>query len=221
MKLKHCATLFFVLGLAVAFMGFVIPATAQDDPKGNINIRSKERVNVNQAKSITDQSAEFEAGGPQAVPAGGTHLIGTCYSSPLVIPAAAFSSDGNDPGSMFFTFSGGYLTGNTATDGCVKAAVYVPNGATMTSFYATVYDNDATYPVWVDLWRVNRLTGVTDWIATVETSSESTNVRNLGTADIEYPLVDYPDYAYYVTSCLLSSSVRLYAVRIYFSGPTS
>jgi len=37
---------------------------------------------------------------------------GTGYTSPLVIPAADFTSDGSDPDGFFFDFSGGYINGS-------------------------------------------------------------------------------------------------------------
>ena len=213
-KAASCLAITFLFLMAVILMR---PTTtmAQDQVNRNLERTLQKDIDVTPGESSTEQPAEAGAA-PQAPAAGGTHLIGTCYSSPLVIPAAAFSSDGYDPDSMFFDFYGGYVRGNSATDGCVKAPAYLPNGATITHLYATLYDKNASNPVWADLWRVNRLTGATDWMATVETTGASTSIQNLYTTSIDDPLVNYPDYAYYVTSCLLSSNLRLYSVRIYF-----
>jgi hypothetical protein len=192
----------------------------QDQINSNHERNLQKNIGTVPSESKSNQPAEA-ARAPEAPAAGGTHLIGTCYSSPLVIPAAAFSSDGWDPGSMFFDFGGGYVTGNSANDGCCKAPAYLPNGATITSMYVTLYDNDPSAMAWVDLWRVHNTTGVTDWMATVESSGTSTNIQVLSDSSIDEPLVDYPNYSYYVTSCLDSSLTRIYSVRIYFSGPTS
>ena len=218
-KAANCLAITFLFLMAVILMS---PSTtmAQDDRINDNLKRNFHEENVVPPDTFTtDQAAEADAA-PQAPAAGGTYLIGTCYSSPLVIPAAAFSSDGYDPDSMFFSFFGGYVRGNAATDGCVKAPAYLPNGATITKMCATVYDNDTIYPVWVDLWRVDNLSGDTDWMATVETTGASTSVKWVCDTSIDDPLVVYPGYAYYVTSCLFSSNIRLYSVRIYFDGPS-
>ncbi len=51
--------------------------------------------------------------------------------SPLVIPAAAFVSDGFQPDSLFFPFGGGYFQGDSANYGCITAPAYLPHGATI------------------------------------------------------------------------------------------
>jgi hypothetical protein len=167
----------------------------------------------------TDQPAEADAA-PHAPAAGGTYLIGTCYSSPLVIPAAAFSSDGYAPDSFYMWFVGGYMRGTSAHDGCVKAPAYLPNGATVTNVYATVYDNDGSYNIGINLKRVNNGTGVTATMASLSSTGTSSAMRNIADLSIDHPLIDYPQYSYYVTTCLLSSDIRLYSVRIYFDGPS-
>lgn len=211
-KAKYSAILYLVLGLAVTGIGFAGLATAQDRIKNNHDANQDD-------KAIPDtltakQPSKVEAG-PQAMPAGGSFFNGTCYSSPLVIPAAAFSSDGDAEGTYYFWFSGGYVSG-TGTYGCIKAPAYLPNGATVTEVYASVYDNDGTDNLWIDLMRVNRLDGVTDTMASPATSGSSTDIQQISDTSIVEPLIDYPNYAYYVTTCL-PSDMRLYSVRIYFT----
>ena len=99
------------------------------------------------------------------------------------------------------------------------APAYLPNGATITAMCASVYDN-TTSDVWVDLRRVDNFSGGTVWMATVNTTGDSTSIQALCDTSIHDPLVVYPGYAYYVTSCLFSSDIRLYSVRIYFDGPS-
>lgn len=137
----------------------------------------------------------------------------------LVIPAAAFSSDGYNANSFFFTFSGGYIQGATEYDGCVKAPVYLPKLARVYEAWATVYDNDSTYSFMIDLRRLDNFTGATAVMATMVTSSASTYVQTPYDISINNPLVLYPDYSYYVTTCLLSSNLRLYSVRIWYTEP--
>jgi hypothetical protein len=138
------------------------------------------------------------------------------YQSPLVISAADFSSDGFDPDGFYFSFAGGYINGDGSA--CLKAPAYLPQGATVTSVYASLYDN-ASDDVTVNLRRVNRSTGATDVMASVSTASNSTSIQQRGDTSISYPDISYPTYAYYVTTCLSYANHRVYAVRIYYTGP--
>jgi hypothetical protein len=142
------------------------------------------------------------------------------YSSPLVIPAADFSDDGWDPDSFFLSFGGGYVTGTAAGYGCLKAPAYLPHGATVTSVYAYLYDNDGARSAYADLRRVRNMTGVQETMASVSTSgyANSTSIRYLGDTTISPNGVDNL-YSYYVTTCVGSSGIRLYAVRIFYAGP--
>jgi hypothetical protein len=168
------------------------------------------------AGGSSDSSPDAEEPGSQEAAGGATALwLG---SSPLVIPAAAFSSDGFDPDSFYFTFSGGYIRGTAAADGCVKAPVYLPDGATIDSVYAYLYDNDSSRNAYIDVRRVRNLTGVQTTMASVSTSAygNSTSIRYLGDFTVVEPVVD-DLYSYYVTTCFLSTNVRLYAVRIFYT----
>ena len=130
-----------------------------------------------------------------------------------VIPAAAFTSDGFDPDGFFFSFAGGYINGDGSA--CLKAPAYLPDGAIVTWVYASIYDN-ADGDVTVNLQRVNRSTGATNAMASVSTSSNSTSIQQRYDSSISYPDIDYPDYAYYVTTCLDYADHRIYSVRIYY-----
>ena len=212
-KAANCLAMTFLFLIAVVLMTPSI-TMAQDD-----RISNNREANLHQDYEVipdtftTDQPAEAGVG-PQAMPAGGTFFNGTCYSSPLLIPAAAFSSDGAAEGSFYFTFAGGYAFG-TGTYGCIKAPAYLPNGATVTSVYATVYDNNGTWDLDIHLRRVNRLSGTMDIMASLGTSGISTSIQQISDTSIAQPLIGYPDYAYYLTTCL-DTSMRLYSVRIYF-----
>ena len=48
---------------------------------------------------------------------------------------------------------------------------------------------------------------------------DSTQVQQRSDTTINYPLVDIPTYAYYVTTCLNYAGHRLYSVRITYSEP--
>jgi hypothetical protein len=158
--------------------------------------------------------------GPIALPAGAQPAVGPAGlpiygTSPLVIPAAAFSSDGFDPDSMFFSFWEGYLRGGNINT-CVKAPVYLPKGAKMIDMWTSVYDNDAAASMWVRLYRVDNFTGVVDEMAYVGTSGAADYIQTPWDW-IDYALVTYPQYSYYVGSCMESSDNRLYSVRIYYN----
>jgi hypothetical protein len=134
----------------------------------------------------------------------------------LVVPGAAFTSDGIDPDGHFFSFGGGYVNGvGTA---CLKAPAYLPNGAVVTDLYASIYDN-AAGNVTVQLARVNRISGATNAMASASTTSDSTSIQNRYDSSIDYPQISYPDYAYYLITCLNDADHRVYSVRIYYRGP--
>jgi hypothetical protein len=135
--------------------------------------------------------------------------------SPLVIPAAAFSSDGSDPDGFFFNFAG-YLDGNGTA--CLKAPAYLPDGVTVTDLYASLYDN-STSDIFVTLRRVDVSSGTSDNLAEVSSTSASSSIQSRQDNTINYADVSYPLYAYYVTTCLNSVDHRLYSVRIYYTVP--
>jgi hypothetical protein len=132
----------------------------------------------------------------------------------LVIPAAAFSSDGGFPDGFFFDFDTGYLRGDNFA--CLKAPVYLPQGAFIDSLYASLYDN-AYGIVAVRLRRVDVVTGSLDIMAAVSTTTDSTSIQQVEDITISYPEVRYPRYAYFLTTCLTSADHRVYSVRIYYA----
>jgi hypothetical protein len=115
------------------------------------------------------------AGGPAALPASralASQAVapqGFGGSSPLVIPAAAFKSTGANPGGFFF-YAGGDIEGTGSA--CLKAPVYLPDGVTVTSVNASIYDA-GTGDVVVDLRRVNITSGATNKMASPATVSNS------------------------------------------------
>ena len=217
-KAVNCLAITFLFLIAVVLMT-LSTSWAEDQVNGNLEGSLQENYDVIPDEYSTDHPAEADAA-PHGPPAGGTYLIGTCYSSPLVIPAAAFSSDGYDPDSFFMWFDGGYIRGTPAHYGCVKAPAYLPNGATVTAVYASVYDNDGTYDIGIDLRRVSNATGVMEKMASLSSTGTSSAISTIVDPSIDHPLIDYPMYSYYVTTCLASSNIRLYSVRIYFNGPS-
>jgi hypothetical protein len=135
----------------------------------------------------------------------------------VVIPAAAFVSDGFLPDSFFFPFGGGYFQGNGSNYGCMEAPVYVPAGRNLLRMYASVYDNDPTRSISIALRRVDNFGGGTTNMASVSTSSADVfnGVQILSDTSVIEQSVAFPDYSYYITTCLGSSDIRLYSVRLY------
>jgi hypothetical protein len=147
---------------------------------------------------------------------GGAMPAAAEYASPLIIPAADFSSDGVDPDGFSFDFAGGYVNGDGTA--CLKAPAYLPDGASVASVYASLYDN-APGNVMVILRRVDNVSGVSDVMASFGTAIDSTTIQQMGDDSINEPDVVYPAFAYYVTTCLNYPDHRLYSVRIYYTGP--
>lgn len=147
--------------------------------------------------------------GPLADEPAGTGL------SILVIPAAAFSSDGGFPDGFFFDFETGDLRGDTFA--CLKAPVYLPEGAVVDSVYASLYDN-ADGTVAVTLRRVDVVSGSMNIMAAAGTTTNSTSIQQKEDITVSYQEVSYPRYAYFLTTCLNSADHRVYSVRIYYAA---
>jgi hypothetical protein len=198
-----------------------------DDPLGRVIIPLEEEGPVPLTNNGDAVSSSLNSAGGEAEGNGNTASdppsdgaprgVESVYSSPLIIPAADFRSDGYDPDSFFFSFGNGYAQGEHANT-CMMAPAYLPNGATIEEIYASVYDNDANsgINIWVRLYRVNNYSGAVNTMANMETTSQSTSIQVIEDTSISYPNVLYPDYSYYVGVCLESFDTRLYSVRLYY-----
>ena len=137
--------------------------------------------------------------------------------SPLTIPAAAFSTKGNDAESHTFVWWAGILKGTASPGGCVQAPVYVPRWATISEMWVSYIDNDAAQNMTVMLSRVsNWRPSDTGPMAIVVTGGASPDVLSDGDTTIDNDLVMFPDYSYYVTTCLPSEDTKLLSVRIWY-----
>jgi hypothetical protein len=138
----------------------------------------------------------------------------------LVIPGADFRSDGVDPDGFFFSFFGGYLVGedDVASNTCLMAPVYLPDGVTISDYYATIVDNSTTLKIWLGLYRLDNYTGEVVQIGYAETTADyaSPNLVTIYDYTISDPLVTYPSFSYYVGTCIEDSDIHLYSVRIYY-----
>jgi hypothetical protein len=180
-----------------------------DDPLG--------RTQIPLAKVDIHETNNIEIG--EASSSFAIHLESAAIasSSPLVIPAADFRSDGFDPDSPFFSFYGGYQAGGNINT-CLMAPAYLPNGATVYDIYASIVDNDAAANIWINLFRVDNYDGSVDVMAQMwtEDAYASSSIISLEDYPIDNPLVEYPTYSYYVGGCMTSSSINLYSVRIWY-----
>jgi hypothetical protein len=159
----------------------------------------------------------FSEGSGMPASGGASSMVAAGYTSPLVIPAADFRSDGLAPGGYTFIFVTGYMVGSTGN--CVMAPAYLPNGATVYQFWASAYDNDPANDLGVELHRVNNYNGAQNVMASVTTTGQSGAIQSLSDYVITNPLVVYPDYSYYVTACLNTSNLRIYSARVWYTGP--
>lgn len=138
--------------------------------------------------------------------------------APVMVPAAAFVSDGFQPDSFFFPFGGGYFQGDANNYGCMEAPIYIPQGAKVMEVFASVYDNDVARGISIAVRRVDNFSGGTDILASMSTTGPDAfaGVQVISDITVLDNLITYPDYSYYVTTCLGSGDIRLYSVRLYF-----
>lgn len=132
-----------------------------------------------------------------------------------MIPAASFKSDGANPDSSFFDFNSGHGRGSADAYGCLTAAAPLPAGVTVSKLAAVVQDNDPTNNLTLVLRRVDTA-GSGQVVAQVATNGSTPTVQVLESPSITHPVILHPHYSYHLTICLISSSLRLYSVRIHY-----
>jgi hypothetical protein len=209
--------------VVVLFIGLAVPAivTAQqgnpneafaqdeqtsirsDDPLGRNNIPAPENSAL--ASNHTLQpSQEIQ----EKVKGGGGPV------NVLVIPGADFGSDGDFTASAMFRFSEGSWEGSSSVP-CLTAPVYVPDNATILEFMISAIDNDATFDLYVTLYKVNNEDGLVTELATVNTTGASASMQEPYANPTD--LVSYPTYSYYIGTCLSSNSMNLYSAQVWFN----
>lgn len=111
-------------------------------------------------------------------------------------------------------------TGTASGAGCLQAPAYLPHGATITSMYASLVDDDPSDNIFVTLRRTPNysLTGSQD-MASVSTSGASSDIVTPVDSTVDHPVVDFPNYSYAIQVCLNSTNTKLYSVRIYYTSP--
>jgi len=136
----------------------------------------------------------------------------------LVVPSADFRHDGNNPNMGFYSFWGGYWRGDSTLSPCFMAPVYLPRIAKVYQVWATAYDNDTGVDLWLDLYRVDNYSGTVITMASLNSSGASTSLQSISDNTVQQGVVIYPQYSYYLGTCLPSSSLRLYNVRVWYSN---
>ena len=182
--------------------------TASAPPAGNepSSAPRASEPNPNERSAAAPSAAEVEAA--LALP-----LAGPAY---LVVPPAAFTSDGYDPDGFFMSFSGGYIAGVVPYDACLLASIELPAGVTITGLEVRLNDNNASESEWFDLYRINLATGVAQIIADVNSPTGTTGgVVALVDNSVLNPSVS-DMYAYQLCTCA-RESVYVYGARIGFS----
>jgi len=144
------------------------------------------------------------------------------YNPPLVIPAADLV-----PQVRFMDFEyvypGGYAKGVNTVN--LYGPALLPEGATVTSAFAVVYDNEpGSDPLYdetsVSLRRTAPSTGMGDDLARMSTSGASSEVQVILDLSVTNALVDYPGYTYNLGVSLPGPDHRFYALIVYYTPGT-
>lgn len=223
----------------------VIPAIGQGggNPNNPDDLGTGETGTVNDFPSNfpddsvwqTETERQFEGPAPTEPPAGDSQNTnvetapdgktdGGVESSILaaanvqVLAAADFSSDGFAPDGYFFSFAEGHIKGGPSV--CLMAPASPPDGSTITEFWASVIDKDIldTNHASLTFYRVSNTTGVVNILATL-VSTNINGVQQLSdlTIPAEYSDVQYPNYSYYVGTCLPEDTLELVSARVWWT----
>ena len=140
------------------------------------------------------------------------------HRAPLVIPAAAFHNDGEDPSGFWF-HPDGHLEGSGYGVKMI-AAVYLPQNATVESF--TLFAVDATDSCEVPsinawLYRVEISNGDLSMMAVTATSGASPFMQERVDSSIDYATVSNLQYRYFVRVDFCAYTHDFYSISIDYS----
>jgi hypothetical protein len=134
-----------------------------------------------------------------------------------VVPGAAFAGDGWEAADSYvFWFFNGAIEGTGLGVGCVRAPVHIPDDGVAYQFWASVIDNDPSGDHSVYLWRKGTYSGIAEVMATATATSDSASIQSVSDLTISQPDLIYPDYSYYLTSCLYDDTRKVYSGRIWY-----
>lgn len=141
------------------------------------------------------------------------------YTSPMVIPGAAFHTDGDDPDGFSFNV-GGFVAGE-GSPVMLYAAVYLPHGATIDrmTVYAVDDSNSCTGQESVEVF-LNRaeISGYGLYeMAAAATIGASSAMQSPSDSSVGPNPVNNLLYRYYVRALLCSTTHHLHAVEIEYS----
>lgn len=144
------------------------------------------------------------------------------YASPLTIAPSDLRNSGDNPDGMILVPHTGYLQADNSMIWSV-APVYLPNGARIAYFQASLHDGwdggfgicdmALGFDVGVYLMRVHNFTGETQQMSFLQSSGTIGTTQHLGDISVEHPDVAYPDWSYYMI-------VRMCSTAHYFMGAT-
>ncbi|MEN8163324.1 MAG: hypothetical protein ABFS37_04280 [Acidobacteriota bacterium] len=155
-----------------------------------------------------------------------TQTMGKAYGSPLVVPAAAFRSDGLNPDQLHYAVGLGILQGQDVENAYAVAPIYIPEGATISAVQASVFDgfngpgacDGVGYEdVAVWLYRVSNSTSEALQMAFFTTTGVSGDIQHILETSVDYPTVAYPEYAYYAVARLCHSAHAFHTLQIFYS----
>jgi hypothetical protein len=158
------------------------------------------------------------AGGTTTTP--GEAEVLKSYGSPLAISPSAMRSVGTNPEALYLIPNTGVLQAQEELAYAV-APVYLPDGATIHSLHAVVFDgwdgpsgacsDVAGLDVGVWLMRVQSYTGETQQMSFLQSSGSDSSNQWLYDGSVDYPVVDDPYWTYYLV-------VRMCKTAHYFMG---
>ena len=205
MKAKQSVTLFFVLGLVIAIIGFFDPAIAQDERSSAISML-KSRLTRQFAKPLaTGGQLEQDKVAPNApLPLSSLRVTGSALR-PLYYGV----------GWDYIDAYGGSIYADVANEADLwNTPVYLPEGSVVNSFrmyyfdnspnecfgFFTIYDN---YGNIVDIWNI---------------SSSGTPGNGYSDSDPINHTIDYENYSYTLewVPNQLGSTMMLHGFRIYY-----
>ncbi len=141
------------------------------------------------------------------------------YSSPMVVPAAAFHNDGEDPSGFSF-HPDGYLEGE-GSPVLMYAAVYLPDFATVESMTLKAVDGSDTCSaqafVTAVLDRASISSETIHQMALVSTTGASSAMQSPTDSDVDYETINNMQYRYYLRVQLCSAAHHFYSVEINYT----
>lgn len=150
------------------------------------------------------------------------------YGSPYSISPSAFRNIGSNPEAMVLIGNTGVLQAKNELIHAI-APVYLPDGATITSFHAAVYDgwdgstgtctDVVSKDVGVWLMRTNSFSGEAQQLTFRTSSGSSSSNQWLYDGSVDHPVIEQPEWSYYLLVRMCKTSHYLMGVHILYTMP--